>query len=85
MKGSSSPLSRLLERALFELERGEGQMAGQRQAKYAVVVGTQLLAKIHMLHKKMIHLDQCQDHPIDHLDERIDTGGKGTWISVGTC
>ena len=47
-------------------------MAGQRQAKYAATVGTQLLAKIHMLHEKMIRLDQCQDHPIDCLDEHID-------------
>ena len=59
-----SLLSRLLEWGLFEPERGEGQMAGQRQAKYAVSVGTKLLAKIHVLNEKMIHLDQLQDHPI---------------------
>ena len=47
-------------------------MARQRQAKYSVTVGTQLLAKIHILHKKMIHLDQHQDHPIDRLDEHVD-------------
>ena len=77
-KESSSPLSRLLERGLFEPERGEGQIAGQRQAKYAAAVGTQLLAKVHMLHKKIIRLDQCQDHPIDHLDECINFVGNAT-------
>ena len=51
-------------------------MAGQCQAKYAATVGTQLLAKIHMLHEKMIRLDQCQDHPIDCLDECIDFVGN---------
>ena len=51
-------------------------MARQRQAKYSVTVGTQLLAKIHILHKKMIHLDQHQDHPIDRLDEHIDFMGN---------
>ena len=53
-------------------------MAGQHQAKYAASVGTQLLAKIHVLHKKMIRLDQCQDHPIDHLNERVDFVGEAT-------
>ena len=65
-----------MEQALFEPEQGEGQMAGQRQAKYAAAVGTQLLAKIHMLNKKMIRLDQRQDHPIDCLDEHIDFVGE---------
>ena len=50
-KESPSPLSCLLEQGLFEPERGEGQMAGQCQAKYAASVGTQLLAKIHVLHE----------------------------------
>ena len=71
-----SPLSCLLERGLFELERGEGQMASQRQVKYASAVGVQLLAKIHVLHEKMIRLDQRQDHPIDRLDERVDFVGE---------
>ena len=43
-KESLSPLSHLLERGLFEPEREEGQMARQRQAKYTVTVGTQLLS-----------------------------------------
>ena len=53
-------------------------MAGQCQAKYAATVGTQLLAKIHVLHKKMVCLDQRQDHPINCLDERIDFVGNAT-------
>ena len=53
-------------------------MASQHQAKYATTVGTQLLAKIHVLHDKVVHLDQCQDHPIDRLDERINFVGEAT-------
>ena len=53
-------------------------MAGQHQAKYAATIGTQLLAKIHALHEKMICLDQRQDHPIDHLDERVNFIGEAT-------
>ena len=72
MKESPSPLSRLLERGLFEPDHEEGQMAGQRQAKYAATVGTQLLSKIHVLHEKITHLDRRQDHPVDRLEECID-------------
>ena len=50
-------------------------MASQRQAKYAAAVGTQLLSKIHVLHEKVIRLDQRQDHPIDCLDEHINFVG----------
>ena len=53
-------------------------MAGQHQAKYAATVGTQLLAKIHMLHNKVVRLDQCQDHLIDCLDGHIDFVGEAT-------
>ena len=53
-------------------------MASQHQAKYAAVVGTQLLAKIHMLHDKVVHLDQHQDHPIDCLNEHINFVGEVT-------
>ena len=53
-------------------------MAGQHQAKYAAAVRTQLLAKIHILHYKVVHLDQCQDHPIDCLDEHINFVGEVT-------
>ena len=42
------------------------------------MVGTQLLAKIHVLHDKVVHLDQCQDHPIDRLNEHIDFVGEVT-------
>jgi hypothetical protein len=48
-KRFSGSLSNLLERGLFEPEQGEGQMWGQRNSKYAAAIGTQLLAKIHML------------------------------------
>ena len=53
-------------------------MAGQHQAKYTAAVGTQLLAKIHILHDKVDWLDHQQDHPIDHLDECIDFVGEAT-------
>ena len=53
-------------------------MARQCQAKYVATVGTQLLAKIHVLHEKMVCLDQRQDHPIDRLDERINFVGNAT-------
>ena len=53
-------------------------MAGQRQAKYAATVGTQLLAKINVLHNKVVRLDQRQDHPIDCLDECINFVGEVT-------
>ena len=54
---STSPLSYLLERGLFEPERGVSQMASQRNAKYAAAVGTQLLAKVHVLADKVNRLD----------------------------
>ena len=53
-------------------------MARQCQAKYVATVGTQLLAKIHVLHEKMVCLDQRQDHPIDRLDECINFVGNAT-------
>ena len=53
-------------------------MASQLQAKCATMVGTQLLAKIHVLHNKVVCLDQCQDHPIDRLDECIEFVGEAT-------
>jgi uncharacterized coiled-coil protein SlyX len=53
-------------------------MASQRQAKYAAAVGTQQLAKIHVLHDKVVRLDQRQDHPIDRLDECINFVGEVT-------
>jgi hypothetical protein len=68
----SSPLSSLLERGLFEPEQGEGQKWGQRESKYTAAIGIQLLAKIHMLDNKISRVDRQQNHPVNHLDERID-------------
>ena len=53
-------------------------MAGQRNAKYAAVIRTQLLAKVHVLANKVDRLDCQQDHPIDHLDKHIDFIGEAT-------
>jgi predicted nucleic acid-binding protein len=61
-----------LERGLFEPEQGEGQMWGQRNSKYAAAVGTQLLAKIHVLDNKIGLVDHQQNHPIDCLEECLD-------------
>jgi methyl-accepting chemotaxis protein len=57
---------------LFEPEQGEGQKWGQRESKYTAAIGTQLLAKIHMLDNKIGRVDRQQNHPVDRLDERID-------------
>jgi uncharacterized coiled-coil protein SlyX len=77
-KRFSSPLNSLLEQGLFEPEQGEGQMWGQRNSKYAATVGTQLLAKIHMLDNKIGRVDRQQNHLVDHLDECIDFVGEAT-------
>jgi uncharacterized coiled-coil DUF342 family protein len=47
-------------------------MWGQRNSKYATAVGTQLLAKIHVLDNKIGRMDCQQNHPLDRLDERLD-------------
>jgi uncharacterized coiled-coil protein SlyX len=67
-----SSLNGLLERGLFEPEQGEGQMWGQRNSKYAAAIGTQLLAKIHVLDHKIGKVDRTQNHPLDRLDDRLD-------------
>jgi uncharacterized coiled-coil protein SlyX len=64
-----------LERGLFEPEQGEGQMWGQRNSKYAAAIGTQLLAKIHLLDNKIGQVDRTQNHPVDRLEERLDFVG----------
>jgi uncharacterized coiled-coil protein SlyX len=64
-------LSSLLERGLFEPEQGEGQKWGQRESKYTAAIGTQLLAKIHLLDNKIGRINRQQNHPVDRLDERI--------------
>jgi methyl-accepting chemotaxis protein len=66
------PLACLLEHGLFEPEQGEGQMWDQRNSKYAAAVGTQLLAKIHVLDNKLGHVDRQQNHPMDRLEEHLD-------------
>jgi uncharacterized coiled-coil protein SlyX len=71
-------LNSLLEQGLFEPEQGEGQMWGQRNSKYAAAIGTQLLAKIHMLDNKIGRVDRQQNHPVDRLDECIDFAGEAT-------
>ena len=53
-------------------------MAGQRNTKYAAAVGTQLLAKVHVLSDKVDQLDRRQNHPINCLDECIDFVGEAT-------
>jgi hypothetical protein len=75
MKGSSSPLTRLLERGLFEPEQGEGQMWGQRNSKYAAAIGVQLLAKIHCLESQLRDVGRLQNHPVDKLLEQTDFVG----------
>jgi hypothetical protein len=47
-------------------------MWGQRNSKYAAAIGTQLLAKIHMLDNKIKHVNHQQNHLVDQLDECID-------------
>jgi hypothetical protein len=70
-KRLSSPLNHLLECGLFEPEQGEGQMWSQRNSKYAAAVGTQLLAKIHVLDNKIECVNCQQNHPLDHLEEHV--------------
>jgi hypothetical protein len=77
-KRYTSPLSKMLERGLFEPEQGEGQMAGQRSAKYAAAIGTQLLAKIHVLDDKLGCMSGQQNHPIGRLDECINFVGEAS-------
>jgi uncharacterized coiled-coil protein SlyX len=47
-------------------------MWGQRNSKYAAAIGTQLLAKIHVLDNKIGRVDRTQNHPLDRLDDRLD-------------
>jgi uncharacterized coiled-coil DUF342 family protein len=58
-------------------------MWGQRNSKYAAAVGTQLLAKIHILDDKIRRVDRQQNHPLDRLDERLDFIGDAA-DRVGT-
>jgi hypothetical protein len=58
-------------------------MWGQRNSKYAAAVGTQLLAKIHVLDNKIGRVDRQQNHPLDRLEERLDFIGDAS-DRVGT-
>jgi hypothetical protein len=73
-----SPLNGLLERGLFEPEQGEGQMWGQRNSKYAAAIGTQLLAKIHVLDNK---IGESPSRPVGRTSQfcgrHIRSGRKG--------
>jgi archaellum component FlaC len=51
-------------------------MWGQRNSKYATAIGTQLLAKIHVLDNKIGLVGRQQSHPIDRLGERINFIGE---------
>jgi uncharacterized coiled-coil protein SlyX len=47
-------------------------MWGQRNSKFAAAIGTQLLAKIHLLDHKIGQVDFQQNYPVDCLEERVD-------------
>jgi uncharacterized coiled-coil protein SlyX len=53
-------------------------MWGQRNSKYTTAIGTQLLAKIHVLDNKIGQVDRTQNHPVDCLEERIDFIGDAS-------
>jgi hypothetical protein len=53
-------------------------MWGQRNSKYAAAVGTQLLAKIHVLDDKIGRVDRQQNHPVDRLEEHLDFIGDAS-------
>jgi hypothetical protein len=62
-------LNCLLEHRLFEPEKGEGQMWGQRSSCYAAMDGTQLLAKIHQLQLSIDGVGCLQHHRLaKHVD-----------------
>lgn len=45
-------------------------MWGQRNSKFAAAIGTQLLAKIHLLSSKVEDASQIQNHPVNRLSEQ---------------
>jgi uncharacterized coiled-coil protein SlyX len=63
---------------LFEPEQGEGQKWGQRESKYTTTIGTQLLAKIHVLDNKIGCVDRTQNHLVDRLEEHLDFIGDAS-------
>jgi hypothetical protein len=50
---------------------GRGPDVGQRNSKYAMAVGTHLLAKIHCLELKLGEVGHQQNHPIDCIKEHV--------------
>jgi hypothetical protein len=72
------PLSHSSEQGLFKPEKGEGQMWGQRNSKFATVVGIQLLAKIHCLESQLGDIGRRQNHPVNRLEEHIDFMGDAS-------
>jgi hypothetical protein len=61
-----------MEHVLFEPEKGEGQMWGQRNLKFTAAIGIQLLAKIHCLESQLGDIGCQQNHLVDCLEEHID-------------
>ena len=53
-------------------------MWGQRNSKYATVVGTQLLSKIHCLELQLKVIGHLQNHPVDKLQEQVNFVGDAT-------
>jgi chromosome segregation ATPase len=53
-------------------------MWGQRNSRYAAAIGTQLLAKIHVLDNKIEQVDRTQNHPVDRLEECLDFVGDAS-------
>jgi hypothetical protein len=76
-------LSRLLECGLFEPKQGESQKWGQRESKYAVTIGMQLLAKIHCLESQFGNLGHQQNYLVNHLSEHINfIGDAGDHVGL---
>jgi methyl-accepting chemotaxis protein len=76
LRGVFRSLNHLLECGLFELEKGEQQMFGQRSARYATTFGTHLLAKVHQLQSSIEEVDCCQNYPLGRLDEQVNFMGE---------
>lgn len=56
-------------------------MWGQRNSKYAAVVGTQLLSKIHCLKSQLRDVSCLQNHLVDKLQEQVDfVGDAADWV-----
>ena len=82
-KKLSRPLSCLLEQGLFKPEQGEGQMWGQHSSKYAATVGTQLLAKIHLLSSKVEDIMSGLNACLLLVISQRSSGREGMWKRRG--